>query len=272
MLRDENQRELDWKFTRFETWEEFLTRWRAVDTEEEAIGLLYAGTKLPYRESYKSAAEVEERVNFYIRWANHENEVIHTTAQQLLIKHWLRKVQMTTEYVKVHQALLKFLVEIGEALALAIQKSYFPVSFNEQRFTLLKPPHPRFVAEYLVKMYEVWHHPYKQECDYTAFQILTETFAAAACSWGVSYMFARDGNGKPTIHAIEQFLEQRGYDPGKVFLTLSGYGEPLANLSFPGAQQQVSERAALALLKMRYWFGGGVREMFASSVLHRSNK
>lgn len=271
MPQEENKKELDRKFTKLGTWEEFATLWGTVGTEDEAASLLHTGTKVPYQNSYEPAAEVEKRVNFYLLWSNHENETVRATAQQLLIRHWLRQARMTTEYARVHQALLKFLIKIGEPLALAIKESYFPIdSSNERRFALLKPPHPRFVAEYLAKIYKVWFSSYQQEKDYLAFRVFTEDFAIAACSWGVPYMFAESGQGKSTIPVIEQFLKKRGYDPGKVFMTLSGYGEPLADLSFPGAQDKVKERAACALLKMRYWFGGGVQETYTPRLRLRS--
>jgi len=260
MLRTKEQRELDREFTQIETWEEFLGRWRAVSTEQEAVGLLYTGTTVSWQDRsrcpYPTFEEVETRVNFYLRWANHKNTAIQTTAQQLLIKHWLRKVHMQAVFVEIHRNLLNFLAHLAEDQTEILKSPFKPDA------PLLKPPYPRFVSEYLLKMYEVWHHAYQQERDHAAFQALTEPLVVASCFWGVSYLFARDGNGKSAIPIIEKFLKSREYEPGNVFMKLSGYGDPLADLSCSWAQEEAKERAALALLKMRYWFAGGVKEKF----------
>jgi len=82
MLRTEEQRELDREFTQIETWKEFLERWQAIGTEQEAVGLFYAGAAVLWEDRlYQTVAEVAERVGFYLRWATHKNAVIQATAQ-----------------------------------------------------------------------------------------------------------------------------------------------------------------------------------------------
>lgn len=263
MKRSKGEKRLDRKFAKIETWEDFLEVWDEVDTEEEAGGLLYAGTKVPYQNRYGSVAEIRERVEFYLLWAGHEDDTVSAIAQQLLIKHWLREARMEEEFWEVHRCLLGFLVQTAGMVSSALEKYFFTASsHSDKRFELFGPPYPRFVTKYLAEVYDVWHHAHEHEQAHAAFQVLTEDLVNAACWWGVSYMFAVDGDGKSTIPIIEQFLEKRGYDPRDVLLTLSGHGEPLPDLAFPGAQDQVKERAALAFLKMKYWFGGGFSAEF----------
>gem|GEM_PF-2584904 len=262
MLRDETLRKLDRKFTKIETWEEFLQRWNAINTEQEAIGLLHAGPALVVKGiSAPESDRINEGVKFYLLVGAHENKAVSLAAQQIVIKCWLKKARTTAEYVDVHRALLEFLVLAGQQQAEIVKQPFNPQS------PLLEPPYPRFVSEYLLKVYEVWHHAHRQERDYEAFQVLTDSLALAACVWGVSYVFARDGNGWKTMPVIEAFLKHRGYDLGKALMSLSGYGEPLAKLSSPSAQEDANKRAALALLKMRYWSGEGVHESFDRSRL-----
>ncbi len=162
-----------------------------------------------------------------------------------------------------HRALLSFLVEVAEKQSEVMQFAFAP------RPVLFQPPYPRFVSEYLLKMYEVWCRQgrYQSLKDHQAFLDLTEFFTLALCCWGLAYVLARDGEGKKTMPAIERFLVKKGYEPGKVFFKLSGYGDPIADLSHSNTQDEVNERAALALLKMRYWFGPGVQEKLDRSAI-----
>lgn len=258
MLRTEEMRELDREFTKIESWQEFLERWNSIDTEQEARGLLYVGTKVPENDHYwkpESVAELLERVNFYLRWATHTNEIVSTTCKELLVKHWLGTTRMSKEHLEIHKALLGFLTD------LAREQSELLRGPAISRAPLMAPPYPKFTGKYLLKMYEVWHHEYGHEPDHKAFQALMEPFVMAACYWGLSYLFARDGNGKPAIKFIEKFLKERDYAPGKALMKISEGGSP-SDLSFPGSHDELKRNAALALLKMRYWFGGGVSEKF----------
>jgi len=260
MSKEGRERDLDRKFTKLETWGEFLERWRVIDTEQEAVGLLYAAiTVPPYDVSWSEdgVIQVRERVDFFLRWATHENEKVKTTARQLVIKHWLQKTPLRKEFKEIHKSLLIFLTQLVEALYTSEMDAP-----RWKRPPLFQPPYPRFVSEYLLKMYEVWHHAYQQEQDYEAFQTLTTPFTLALCYWGLAYVLARDGRGFKTMTIVERFLEERRYDPGHVLMEISGHGEPIPDLSFPGAHDSVNKRAALALLKMRYWSGEGVREKF----------
>ncbi len=259
MLRNETLRKLDRKFTRIETWGEFLQRWNAIDTEQEAIGLLHAGHTLFPEGFHVEPAHLKEGVDFYLLVAAHENKAVSLAAQQLVIKCWLRKAWTGAGYVNVHRILLEFLVLVGQQQAEIVKQPF------QSPVPLLEPPYPRFVAEYLLRVYEVWHHAHRQECDHAAFQVLTDSLALAACIWGVSYIFARDGAGFKVMPAIQAFLQQRGYELRNALMNLSGYGDPLAKLSFPSVQEEINKRAAFALLKMRYWSGAGVHESFDGS-------
>lgn len=266
MLREQDERDLDRKFTRIETWDEFLARWQVVDTEQEAVGLLYTGTTIqPVRKYVHDDVEkVSLWVNFYLKWTAHENEAVACTAQQLVIKHWLRATPLEAKFVNTHHMLLSFLVEVAEEQSEAMRPAFAspPVLF--------RPPYPRFVSEYLLKVYEVWCREDKYNPEHhQALLGLTEPFSAALCSWGLAYVLARDYNGKKTMWAIERFLAQRKYDSGSVFFKLSGHGNPIADLSSSNAQDEVNERAALALLKMQYWFGPGVQEKFDRTAIRK---
>ena len=264
MLREENERDLDRKFVRIETWDEFLGRWRAIDTEEEAVGLLYAGTKIQPAKRYvhDDMEAIPLRVDFYLRWAIHENETVRMASRQLIIKHWLRATPLEAQFVETHQVLLGFLAKVAEEQCLILKEAF------SAEPPLFQPPYPRFVSQYLLGMHKVWHHREHElsDRDHKAFQCLTEPMVKAMCWWGLSYVLSADYRGKETMSAIEGFLERRGYDPGEVLLKISGYGDPISDLSSHSAQDEVKERAAKALLKMRYWFGRGGQEKFDKSL------
>lgn len=263
MLREESERDLDREFTRIETWDEFLTRWRAIDTEQEAVGLLYAGTTVVPVPQYvhDKTGDVPQCVNFYLKWATHGNEAVQTTARQLIIKHWLRATPLRTEFVEAHRLLLGFLSEVAEGQARALEEAFYAEP------PLFRPPYPRFVSEYLLRVHKVWYAPERySDRDHKAFQYLTEPLTDALCWWGLAYVLAQDYRGKKTMPAIERFLERRGFKLGDIFFGLSGHGDPMSDLTSHHAQDEVKERAARALIKMRYWFGPGVKEGFDKSI------
>lgn len=260
MLRDDKDRDMGRPFITIETWEEFLNRWRRADTEGEAVGLLYEGVRVPIPKCEWVRDEAPfflERVQFYLKWAGHKNQRVSNTAKQLLIKHWLRKVHwFKKEYLETHRLLLDFLV------CLAREAS---PRWVDRRPEILQPPYPRYVSKYLVEFFEPWHHSggaFWSEEDHQALQSLTDLFATALCFWGMSFVLARDYRGKDAVPAIKRFLEERDYEAGKAFMTISGHGEPEPDLSFLGAQERVNTCAALALLKIQYWIGDGVKEKF----------
>lgn len=244
MLRNQEERDLDREFARIETWEEFLSRWQSIDTEEEAEGLLFKGVTIPMPFE-KESGEIRRRVAFYLKWSEHKNRNIAWATEQIIIKHWLKRVHPNINYGSTHALLLEFL--------------------QNQRMSLLKPPYPRFIAEYLLKVYQVSRfgdHPgYKSSKLYEEYRILLESVVYAMLVWGLGYKLASDGF-KEAIPIIDGFLQEKKYDAGNALMKISGYGDPLPDLSFPNAQEEIKERAALALLKLRYWVGEGVNEKF----------
>lgn len=249
------------KFSRIETWEEFLTKWEAVETEEEAVGLLYGGANVfPFGPDKGFDIDskgdiVKERIAFYLDCARCSNETIATVAQQIIIKSWLKRVIVSwvgyfSGYLEATNMVLEFLQNPSEAI--------------------LKPPYPRFVAEWLLPLHEEWrygtHSTYRTGKSYLALQDLTKLIVKVLCVWGLGYVLARDGLRPETIPMIKEFLDEQGYEPGKIFMEISGYGDAPSDLSSSEGKKNVGYIAACAFLKLKFWVGGGFTANFVRSI------
>ncbi len=247
MLREEEERELDRQFGSIETWEDFLTRWKAIDTEQEAIGLLYSGARIPISPEYPARfEEIEIRVRFYLQWSNHENQEIANTAKQVIVKHLFARVHLWYGQVETHKLLIEFLQKRDEAL--------------------LRPPYPRFISQYLLPLFNVCRDgtgpDYTSGREYKVMHEFIKPVARALLIWGLGYKLAEHGTVE-CIEVIEEFLRERKHEIGHNLMNISGYGEPIADLSGLGQEEEINKRAALALLKLRYWVGEGVHEKLA---------
>jgi len=254
MLRSKEDRDLDRTFGKIETWEEFLKRWEEIDTEQEAIGLLYAAATIPpLNDDHGFSLEekgraAEERIKFYLRVANYKNnKEIATVAEQTIIKQMLKKIGPPwyrvyhQGYLNANVIVLEFLQNPSEAL-------------NGE-------PYPKFVSRYLLPLYEVWRHgsrpDYHKSKEYLLFRRYTELIIRSLCAWGLAYVLASDGDAE-RIPIIKKFLDEKEYDVNEVFMGLSGYGVPPNNLT----EKNVLYTAACAYLKLQYWSGDGVRAKF----------
>ncbi len=250
MLRKPEERELDRTFERIETREEFLTRWNTIDTEQEAVGLLYGGTSVfPFDlgeadHHAEKQAEIESRIGFYLRVADYKNSgAVAETAQQLIVKYWLRRLGRWSlgnypTYLKAHVSVLNFL--------------------KEPRASILKPPYPRFVSEYLLNVNEEWRYgsppQYQRGFGYSFLQHHTELIVKVLCVWGLAYILP----GTSTIRLIGQFLKENNYDPKQILAVLAdlpGKCEPLSDLSSEWAKDTICARAARAYLQMLHLQG-----------------
>ena len=97
-------------------------------------------------------------------------------------------------------------------------------------------------------------------------QPFTELVVTTLLNWGLGYVLAEDGLRPEIIWIAERFLAKRGYDPGRVFMEMSGYGEPLEDLSKKISVDEVNKRASMALLKLQYWVGEGVHAKFERRI------
>ncbi|MDD2696689.1 MAG: hypothetical protein PHE52_00825 [Candidatus Pacebacteria bacterium] len=242
--------------SRIETWEQLVARCKAVVTEEEAVGLLYSGMDVPYAGKYGGTSEERlTRVNFYLGGLKHVNEKIAATCGQLIIKRCLKELKCCL--VGYDNGCLETTNKVLEFL----QKP------NED---LLKPPYPRFVSEYLLPLHEEWRHgrrpDYGKDKGHQLLQGSTRLIVRALCAWGLGYVLANDGLRPETIPMIKEFLDERGYETGKVFFKISGYGEPPADLSGTSGAEEVNFTAACAFLKLMFWVGGGFRAEFIRTI------
>ncbi|MFA6588569.1 MAG: hypothetical protein WCT08_05895 [Patescibacteria group bacterium] len=243
MLRDDTKRDLDRTFTRIETWDEFKKRWNAIDTEEEAIGLLHSGTIIPPFDYtvpiLERDSEIEKRVDFYLLFAGHVNPKISTLCQQLIVKHWLKKLMppglaFYLGYFKAHKKILQFL--------------------GQTHNSLQEAPYPRFVAAYLLPLHEEWKHgsspEYKNGQAHKHLRELTNLLINALCVWGLAYALEYDGDQDGVIAGIEQFLAQRQYDVNEALLHLWGSDKSPERL----IDKDANLAAARTLLGIRYRF------------------
>jgi len=239
------------EFSRIENWKEFLIRWESVETEEEAVGLLYCGIDVPTSGEgpFTSLTSQErlERIGFYLDYAKHSNEKIAATVQQIIIRHWLKQLRGCS--IGYDEGCLEITNRVLEFLQ----------SPNE---LLLKPPHPRFVSEYLLPLHEQWR--YNRNSDYSCrvLQGSTKLIVRALCAWGLGYVLAVDGLRQEIIPIIKEFLDERGYQTGEVFFKISGHGEPPSDLSGKTGTEKVNYTAACAFLKLMFWVGGGFTANF----------
>lgn len=122
------------------TWTEFLEKWESAYTVPEAIGLLYAAIdaeEAPYsRERHLEV--LRARIRFFIEAGETQCGKIAAVAQQLIVKRILQQVApVYPEYREMNQMLLVFL--------------------GTRHESLLLPPYPCFIAEYLGKAARVWN-------------------------------------------------------------------------------------------------------------------
>lgn len=239
------------EFSSPKTWDEFLARWRAVKGRMEAVGLLYGGfDSVPYSggPSYKDWLK---RTGFYLDCLNHYDKTIAEIAGQMIIRKCLKQLKYCSvgydpECLEITDRVLTFLQNPSNAM--------------------LKPPHPRFVSEYLLSLHEEWRHgthpDYQRGKNYQVLQDSTGLIIKALCAWGLSYILARDGLRPEIIPIIKEFLNNRGYQIGEVFMKISGYGEPTADLSDTAGAEKINYAAACAFLKLKYWVGGGFTAEF----------
>lgn len=245
MLRSTDDRDLARTFSRIETWEEFLKRWEAIDTEQEAVGLLHAGTSLlsgssDHRKSH-SSAELARRTRFYLQWSEHTNDTIATIAQQLVVKKWLEDAGHRVnrmELTELHHELLTFL--------------------GTRRPALTKPPYPRFIATYLTKVFEPWNLSPKLPDEKgklaLALRPLGEVLVCALCAWGLAPLLAHGGGDFPEkIALLERYFKGNQLDAEHTLMDICNYGPPPADFSAEITGEDALTRAGHALLKLRYW-------------------
>jgi len=251
-MRSKEGKELERTFNRIENWEGFLKKWEEIDTEQEAIGLLYAGANIPSDNVFKlkeEGEELERRVKFCLQEADYKNsKIVATTAEQVIVKQWLKQLTpfqlcgYYQGYLNANVMVLRFL--------------------QNPRESLTSEPYPRFVSKYLLPLYEIWHHgsapDYQKGKDFQVFQNYTELIVRVFCAWGLAYVLAQDGLRPEIIPMIKKFLDEKHYDVHDVFMGLSGYGDPPNNLD----RKDILHRAACAYLKLMYWVGDGVVAKF----------
>jgi hypothetical protein len=241
MLRTTNDRDLARTFSRIETWEEFLTRWKTIDTEQEAIGLLHAIDVLLGGDGYATQVEPIEAIRFYLRWSRHENTSIATVSEQLVVKSGLRAAypgNLKLEMVELHGELLAFL--------------------GEDRPTLRKPPYPRFIIRYLTSMLDAWNHPRNVRDRWGIFSEALQphghAFVRALCTWGLAPAFAAGhGDFPEKIELLAAYLEQEKVDVPHTLMEICEDRPPPANFSGENLQQELQTQAAHALIKLQAW-------------------
>jgi hypothetical protein len=259
MLRSEEEKDLTRSFARIVTWGEFLKRWKCIETEQEAVGLLYAGAAvLPFgicgelHESRKRE-EIEKRIAFYFRVARHHNERVSSTAQRVIVKHWLREMPVG---VMLHEQFARAAVAVLEFLYKGIK------SISEE-------PHPRFVSEWLENLYEGWlDNSPCEHVEYSHRTALRDTMSMVPgskkylvktlCAWGMAYMLCGSSSTNPDIEVIqyiEEFLRERKYDPGHALEAISVSGPELTR-RYSNVRSIQNQIAARTFLQLQFYAGG----------------
>lgn len=250
---------------RIASFEEFTKRWELFGKEQEQVSMLYAGTDVdPFADGNGQTSdevksmEIGKWIMFYLRESKNPNAKVAKTAQQLIVKSWLKRLQpwnmVYPGYLGAARQVLEFLQEPKEAL------------FN--------PPHPHFVYEWLSsiqKERECGSRPsYRGEDDACNALNSAEGFdkliTGALCAWKCGYLLARNPANAGAIPHIKEFLGKRGYDVGKVFLGTLCNTEPPTKLGSRDDEHDANRIAACALLKLLYLNDPNFPAKFADCV------
>ena len=235
------------QFPQLRDWPHFLERWEAAATEEEAVGLLYAGASIGAKfllspEIRRQAAN--ERVEFYIHWADHGEGKISTIAQQAIVKGLLKDdtIPVCVDTMPGHRLLLGFLREPRNALRL--------------------PPYPRFATNYILGLLQSWEKPRTaSEAEvHAALQDLSaDEVLWPVMSWGHGWtLYLRGERADDITPVIEQFLEHHGYEWETFFRRGRDSTDVIEDLSQPEVYLRLCDRAAWSLLRLGFKKFGGL--------------
>ncbi|CAN5686739.1 hypothetical protein BH11PAT2_BH11PAT2_04100 [soil metagenome] len=231
-------------FRQIETWGGLVEQWALVETEPEAVGLLYCAAN--FKRSWgngpqQSARDEEDRVRFFLDCAALSNKRVSTVAAQMIVKHVLeRRQHMEIDgqwYVKTDGMLLQFL--------------------REPRDCLCEAPYPRFIGEYLARVHGIWYTgDEKHQVPHHAYQPLTPYLIDALLAWGMAGLLAFNvpGEHRQLIYdKIEALLKNHGSFGYSFTQALSDISKEPFKTMPPAAKEEAVRRAALVLMKNRVW-------------------
>jgi hypothetical protein len=165
------------EFTPILTWCSFLRNWEEVKTEPAAIGLLHIGSGINQYQQENPPDEVfclYAQVPFYLDVAERADEM-GTVAQQQIVTGLLRKASALAWdnplAIDAHKRLVKFL------------------GFRHE--TLVKPPYPRFISEFLWQAFHKWRGAHARVVHEAYKSLRTEDWplgplANALLTWGAA--------------------------------------------------------------------------------------
>lgn len=233
----------------FEGWK---GKFVAAQTADEAESLLYVGTKIwPFHDPFCPAAEciksteILKWVTFYLDAGQNVDVGIARTAQRLVVKHWLSRLDyrkmMLPGYLESARRVLRFLTHPQSAL--------------------YDPPFPRFVAEWLTALFgeckcssvpnilggEVAHNALCGDKE------IKQLLVLALCAWGQARVLVRDGTCPDalTCDYIDEFLRGKEYSAANALLGAFGIGKPPSTLGTREADYSILLDAALVSLQLQ---------------------
>lgn len=233
----------DRTFPRLVNWAQFIVRWEAAHTVEEAIGLLHAGPHVPTDGAPPGVAALE-RVEFYLHWAGQEVSTITTVAQQVIVKGLLESpaIPLCEETIPAHKLLIRFL--------------------REPNFDLKRPPYPRFASNYILRLYNAWRYNHRggsfPEAVHAALQDATEDVLWPVLSWGYGWVLSDIGPRKDVIEVIEKFLGHHRYNFEAFMRRGPDSMVRIEDLSGENTALRLCDRAAWALLRLQFKHSGGI--------------
>jgi hypothetical protein len=221
-----------------QTWEQFLERWEAIGSQEEATGLLYAPI------GFKDKRSLVEQVDFYLVLAVGQGKVARV-ARQVIVKHWLRECNFyPATMADLHIRLVEFL--------------------NERHPDLLSAPYPRFITKYLREVSMKWYFGNQQTARELEkrLQSATRQLIFALLTWGVTEPFVSHFyTRREIIPLVEEFVRRHLVDPG---ISLGEFPSenkaPIERFSTDrDARDEIWTRADRTLLYLLYRSGVGVQ-------------
>ena len=225
------------EFLKIKTWDEFMRRWGAVPSEQEAVGLLYAGTSIGID---------KEKVVFYLAQTESSSQSVAFAAQQIVVKDflgaWACSCRWDEDAFEVHHAFLSFL--------------------QKTRSALVSPPYPRFISRYLLSLYEQWPiadaNSQSRGWDWWERHSppLAELLVRALVLWGMGYVLGKPPLRLDAIPVLKKVFKEMKLDFTSVIVRLSGDGEPISDFVSSDSKHLALERAAFALLRLEYELDG----------------
>lgn len=183
------------KLAKITTWEELESRWKKTRTEAEAIGLLHATNQFQEEGFFSPEREVlfAQKTRFLLGVPREVGEgVVADTARQVLASEGFLSGTTFVPTEDCAQAVHDILVFFGTL-----------------HTSILRPPYPRKIQEFLCRQWHWWRSVvsgmtlnYSRECEWPVLYKDVAPVARALCVWGAADMISYTGGFTKEVKEI----------------------------------------------------------------------